>query len=131
MILNQNAITKAVSHSVTPTEQYQNASEWTVMRAPTASQEYLTHILKYCHRMTSEYLSQRADLDSRLYYSQTEKVNVYFYTYARKCFQRYYTEPKWNLKSYKNKKPRNIKALFLSPISLTGITVCTIIANIN
>jgi len=66
--LNQNAITKAVLHSETPVEEYQNNSAWAVMRTPAASQEYLPDILKGC-RMTREYISQRADLASRLYYS--------------------------------------------------------------
>jgi hypothetical protein len=43
--LNQNAITKAVSHSETPMEEYQDISVWAVMRATAARQEYLPDIL--------------------------------------------------------------------------------------
>nr|QXT44323.1 NADH dehydrogenase subunit 2 [Hoplognathotermes subterraneus] len=41
------------------------------------------------------------------------------------------TEPKWNMKSHKSNTSKNISALILSSISLTGMAVCTIIANIN
>jgi hypothetical protein len=35
------------------------------------------------------------------------------------------------LKSNKNKPTKNIRALILSSISLIGMAICTIIANIN
>lgn len=68
-ILNQNAITKAVPQSETPVEEYHNTSAWAVMRTTRESQEYLPDILKRCCLMTREYIPQRADLVSRVYYS--------------------------------------------------------------
>jgi NADH-ubiquinone oxidoreductase chain 2 len=62
----------------------------------------------------------------------TSLITLYYYlkiAYSR--FIILNTEPKWNLKLHKNKQTKNISALILSTISLTGMAVCTIISNIN
>jgi hypothetical protein len=62
----------------------------------------------------------------------TSLITIYYYlkiSYSR--FIILNTEPKWNLKSHKNKPTKNIRALILSSISLIGIAVRTIITNTN
>ena len=59
-------------------------------------------------------------------------ITLYYYlkiSYSR--FLILNTEPKWNLKFYKNKSTKNIRAIILSSISLTGMVACTILTNIN
>nr|YP_009350507.1 NADH dehydrogenase subunit 2 [Macrotermes falciger]AQP27231.1 NADH dehydrogenase subunit 2 [Macrotermes falciger] len=61
----------------------------------------------------------------------TSLITLYYYLkISYSSFMILNTEPKWNLNSYKSKKTSNTKALMLSSISLTGMMVCTIIANI-
>jgi len=62
----------------------------------------------------------------------TSLISLYYYlniSYSR--FIILNTEIKWNLKSDKNETTKSITALILSSVSLTGITVCTIITDIN
>nr|QXT44128.1 NADH dehydrogenase subunit 2 [Labidotermes celisi] len=59
-------------------------------------------------------------------------VTLYYYLkISYSSFLILNTEPKWNMKSYKSNMTKNISALALSSISLTGMVVCTIITNIN
>nr|URH16943.1 NADH dehydrogenase subunit 2 [Mimeutermes sorex] len=59
-------------------------------------------------------------------------ITLYYYLkISYSSFMILNTEPSWNLKSQKNESTKNITALILSSISLTGMAVCTIIANIN
>jgi len=62
----------------------------------------------------------------------TSLITLYYYlkiSYSR--FLILNTEPKWNMKSHKNKTTRNIRAVVLSSISLIGILACTLVTNIN
>nr|AQP27142.1 NADH dehydrogenase subunit 2 [Termes rostratus] len=62
----------------------------------------------------------------------TSLITLYYYLkISYSSFMILNTEPKWNLKSNKNKPTKNIWALILSSISLTGMAACTIITNIN
>nr|YP_009351664.1 NADH dehydrogenase subunit 2 [Globitermes sulphureus]AQP30340.1 NADH dehydrogenase subunit 2 [Globitermes sulphureus] len=62
----------------------------------------------------------------------TSLITLYYYLkISYSSFLILNTEPKWNLKSHKNSSAKNIAALTLSSISLTGMMACTIIANIN
>nr|WMY24196.1 NADH dehydrogenase subunit 2 [nr. Quasitermes sp.] len=62
----------------------------------------------------------------------TSLITLYYYLkISYSSFMILNTEPKWNLKSNKNKLIKNIWALTLSSISLTGMAICTIITNIN
>nr|YP_009350416.1 NADH dehydrogenase subunit 2 [Termes rostratus]AQP27001.1 NADH dehydrogenase subunit 2 [Termes rostratus] len=62
----------------------------------------------------------------------TSLITLYYYLkISYSSFMILNTEPKWNLKSNKNKSTKNIWALILSSISLTGMAACTIITNIN
>nr|AMX22822.1 NADH dehydrogenase subunit 2 [Coptotermes testaceus] len=62
----------------------------------------------------------------------TSLITLYYYlkiTYS--SFMILATEPKWSSQSHKNKTTKNISAMILSSISLTGATLCTIIASTN
>nr|YP_009351625.1 NADH dehydrogenase subunit 2 [Cephalotermes rectangularis]AQP30166.1 NADH dehydrogenase subunit 2 [Cephalotermes rectangularis] len=62
----------------------------------------------------------------------TSLITLYYYLkISYSSFLILNTEPKWNLKSHKNKTTKTISALILSSISLTGMMICTIISNIN
>nr|WMY24014.1 NADH dehydrogenase subunit 2 [Nasutitermes sp.] len=62
----------------------------------------------------------------------TSLITLYYYLkISYSSFMILSTEPKWNLKSNKNETTKNMTAVFLSSISLTGMVICTIIANIN
>nr|YP_009350494.1 NADH dehydrogenase subunit 2 [Termes fatalis]AQP27192.1 NADH dehydrogenase subunit 2 [Termes fatalis]AQP27836.1 NADH dehydrogenase subunit 2 [Termes fatalis]AQP28670.1 NADH dehydrogenase subunit 2 [Termes fatalis] len=62
----------------------------------------------------------------------TSLITLYYYLkISYSSFMILNTEPKWNLKSNKNKAIKNIWALTLSSISLMGMAACTIITNIN
>nr|WNL53835.1 NADH dehydrogenase subunit 2 [Termes sp. B MLW-2023a] len=62
----------------------------------------------------------------------TSLITLYYYLkISYSSFMILNTEPKWNLSSNKNKPTKNIWALTLSSISLTGMAACTIITNIN
>jgi len=62
----------------------------------------------------------------------TSLITLYYYLkISYSSFIILNTEPKWNLKFHKNKSTKNIRALALSTISLTGIAACSIISNIN
>nr|AQP27873.1 NADH dehydrogenase subunit 2 [Termes hospes] len=62
----------------------------------------------------------------------TSLITLYYYLkISYSSFMILNTEPKWNLKSNKNKSTKSIWALILSSISLTGMAACTIITNIN
>nr|AQP30700.1 NADH dehydrogenase subunit 2 [Mirocapritermes sp. 1 TB-2017] len=62
----------------------------------------------------------------------TSLITLYYYLkISYSSFMILNTEPKWNLKSNKNKPSKNISALILSSISLMGMAVCTILTNIN
>nr|URH16658.1 NADH dehydrogenase subunit 2 [Embiratermes neotenicus] len=62
----------------------------------------------------------------------TSLITLYYYLkISYSSFMILNTEPKWNLKFHKNKPLKNISALILSTISLTGMAVCTIITNLN
>nr|AQP27027.1 NADH dehydrogenase subunit 2 [Neocapritermes sp. H TB-2017] len=62
----------------------------------------------------------------------TSLITLYYYLkISYSSFMILNTEPKWNLKFYKNKPTKNISALILSSISLLGMAVCTIITNIS
>ena len=57
----------------------------------------------------------------------TSLITLYYYLkISYSSFIILNTEPKWNLKSNKNKSTKRIWALILSSISLTGIAACTI-----
>lgn len=62
----------------------------------------------------------------------TSLITLYYYlkiSYSR--FLILNAEPKWNVKSHKNKTTRNIRAVLLSSISLIGILACSLITNLN
>nr|AQP27257.1 NADH dehydrogenase subunit 2 [Astalotermes sp. BDIT120] len=62
----------------------------------------------------------------------TSLITLYYYLkISYSSFLILNTEPKWNTKSYKNTKSKNIMAMFLSSISLMGMLACTVITNIN
>nr|AIY62101.1 NADH dehydrogenase subunit 2 [Microcerotermes biroi] len=62
----------------------------------------------------------------------TSLITLYYYLkISYSSFVILNTEPKWNLKLHKNKTTKNISAMILSSISLTGMAACTIISNIN
>nr|YP_009350975.1 NADH dehydrogenase subunit 2 [Cornitermes cumulans]AQP28235.1 NADH dehydrogenase subunit 2 [Cornitermes cumulans] len=62
----------------------------------------------------------------------TSLITLYYYLkISYSSFMILNTEPKWNLKFHKNKTTKNMSALTLSTISLTGMAACTIISNIN
>nr|AQP28441.1 NADH dehydrogenase subunit 2 [Promirotermes sp. A TB-2017] len=62
----------------------------------------------------------------------TSLITLYYYLkISYSSFMILNTEPKWNLKFHKNKTTKGISAMILSSISLTGMMICTIIANIN
>nr|WHM51836.1 NADH dehydrogenase subunit 2 [Cahuallitermes intermedius] len=62
----------------------------------------------------------------------TSLITLYYYLkISYSSFMILNTEPKWNLKFHKNKSTKNISAMVLSSISLTGMAACTIISNIN
>nr|WNH36501.1 NADH dehydrogenase subunit 2 [Nasutitermes nigritus]WNL53900.1 NADH dehydrogenase subunit 2 [Nasutitermes nigritus] len=62
----------------------------------------------------------------------TSLITLYYYLkISYSSFMILNTEPKWNLKSHKNETTKNITAVILSSISLTGLVICTIITNIN
>nr|YP_009350754.1 NADH dehydrogenase subunit 2 [Ateuchotermes retifaciens]AQP27706.1 NADH dehydrogenase subunit 2 [Ateuchotermes retifaciens] len=62
----------------------------------------------------------------------TSLITLYYYLkISYSSFMILNTEPKWNTKSQKNSTAKNISAMTLSSISLTGMLACTIITNIN
>nr|WNL54238.1 NADH dehydrogenase subunit 2 [Microcerotermes unidentatus] len=62
----------------------------------------------------------------------TSLITLYYYLkISYSSFMILNTEPKWNLKLHKTKSTKNISAMILSSISLTGMAACTIIVNIN
>nr|AQP28865.1 NADH dehydrogenase subunit 2 [Mirocapritermes sp. 2 TB-2017] len=62
----------------------------------------------------------------------TSLITLYYYLkISYSSFMILNTEPKWNLKSSKNKSTKNVSALILSSVSLMGMAVCTIMTNIN
>nr|UGB89513.1 NADH dehydrogenase subunit 2 [Pericapritermes gutianensis] len=62
----------------------------------------------------------------------TSLITLYYYLkISYSSFLILNAEPKWNLKTNKNKMTVNISALILSSISLTGLAICTIVININ
>nr|AQP26356.1 NADH dehydrogenase subunit 2 [Hospitalitermes sp. D TB-2017] len=62
----------------------------------------------------------------------TSLITLYYYLkISYSSFMILGVEPKWNLKSHKNETTKNITAVALSSISLTGMTICTVITNIN
>nr|WNH36592.1 NADH dehydrogenase subunit 2 [Nasutitermes canaliculatus]WNH36605.1 NADH dehydrogenase subunit 2 [Nasutitermes canaliculatus]WNH36618.1 NADH dehydrogenase subunit 2 [Nasutitermes canaliculatus]WNH36631.1 NADH dehydrogenase subunit 2 [Nasutitermes canaliculatus]WNH36644.1 NADH dehydrogenase subunit 2 [Nasutitermes canaliculatus] len=62
----------------------------------------------------------------------TSLITLYYYLkISYSSFMILNTEPKWNLKSHKNEATKNMMAVILSSISLTGMLVCTVITNIN
>nr|URH17047.1 NADH dehydrogenase subunit 2 [Pericapritermes sp. H SH-2022a] len=62
----------------------------------------------------------------------TSLITLYYYLkISYSSFLILNAEPKWNLKTNKNKTTVNISALILSSISLMGLAMCTIVININ
>nr|URH16840.1 NADH dehydrogenase subunit 2 [Cornitermes pugnax] len=62
----------------------------------------------------------------------TSLITLYYYLkISYSSFMILNTEPKWNLKFHKNKSTKNMSALALSTVSLTGMAACSIISNIN
>nr|YP_009350117.1 NADH dehydrogenase subunit 2 [Nasutitermes diabolus]AQP26382.1 NADH dehydrogenase subunit 2 [Nasutitermes diabolus] len=62
----------------------------------------------------------------------TSLITLYYYlSISYSSFMILNTEPKWNLKSHKNETTKNMMAVILSSVSLTGMVICTVIANIN
>nr|AIY61555.1 NADH dehydrogenase subunit 2 [Sinocapritermes mushae] len=62
----------------------------------------------------------------------TSLITLYYYLkISYSSFMILNTEPKWNLKGYKNTMANNTSAMILSSMSLMGLTVCAIITNIN
>nr|AQP30353.1 NADH dehydrogenase subunit 2 [Nasutitermes sp. SC TB-2017] len=62
----------------------------------------------------------------------TSLITLYYYLkISYSSFMILNTEPKWNFKSYKTEATKNMAAVILSSISLTGMVVCTVITNIN
>nr|AIY61958.1 NADH dehydrogenase subunit 2 [Neocapritermes araguaia] len=62
----------------------------------------------------------------------TSLITLYYYLkISYSSFMILNTEPKWNLSMHKNKSTKNMSAMILTSISLTGMAVCTIISNIS
>nr|YP_009350767.1 NADH dehydrogenase subunit 2 [Havilanditermes proatripennis]AQP27719.1 NADH dehydrogenase subunit 2 [Havilanditermes proatripennis] len=62
----------------------------------------------------------------------TSLITLYYYLkISYSSFMILNVEPKWNLKSHKNETKKNVMAVILSSISMMGMTICTIITNIN
>nr|YP_009350624.1 NADH dehydrogenase subunit 2 [Bulbitermes laticephalus]AQP27500.1 NADH dehydrogenase subunit 2 [Bulbitermes laticephalus] len=62
----------------------------------------------------------------------TSLITLYYYLkISYSSFMILNTEPKWNLKFHKSETTKNITAVILSSISLTGMVICTMITNIN
>nr|AQP28657.1 NADH dehydrogenase subunit 2 [Nasutitermes sp. 3 TB-2017]AQP29847.1 NADH dehydrogenase subunit 2 [Nasutitermes sp. 4 TB-2017] len=62
----------------------------------------------------------------------TSLITLYYYLkISYSSFMILNVEPKWNFKSHKNEMMKNLTAVILSSISLTGLMICTIIININ
>nr|QXT44557.1 NADH dehydrogenase subunit 2 [Ruptitermes franciscoi] len=62
----------------------------------------------------------------------TSLITLYYYLkISYSSFLILNTEPKWNMKSHKNKSIKSTSAVILSSISLMGMLACTLIANIN
>nr|URH16801.1 NADH dehydrogenase subunit 2 [Nasutitermes corniger] len=62
----------------------------------------------------------------------TSLITLYYYLkISYSSFMILNTEPKWNFKSHKTEATKNMAAVILSSISLTGMVVCTVITNIN
>nr|AQP28196.1 NADH dehydrogenase subunit 2 [Nasutitermes longirostris] len=62
----------------------------------------------------------------------TSLITLYYYLkISYSSFMILNVEPKWNFKSHKNESMKNLTAVILSSISLTGLMICTIIININ
>nr|QXT44245.1 NADH dehydrogenase subunit 2 [Alyscotermes sp. CIVT287] len=62
----------------------------------------------------------------------TSLITLYYYLkISYSSFMILNTEPKWNTKSHKNSPSKNMMAMILSSISLTGMMACTVITNIN
>nr|QXT44076.1 NADH dehydrogenase subunit 2 [aff. Alyscotermes/Astratotermes sp. CAM112] len=62
----------------------------------------------------------------------TSLITLYYYLkISYSSFMILNTEPKWNMKSHKISPSKNMMAMILSSISLTGMMTCTIITNIN
>nr|QXT43998.1 NADH dehydrogenase subunit 2 [Astratotermes hilarus]QXT44011.1 NADH dehydrogenase subunit 2 [Astratotermes hilarus] len=62
----------------------------------------------------------------------TSLITLYYYLkISYSSFMILNAEPKWNMKSNKNSTSKNIGAMALSAISLTGMMMCTIITSIN
>nr|YP_009351339.1 NADH dehydrogenase subunit 2 [Postsubulitermes parviconstrictus]AQP29312.1 NADH dehydrogenase subunit 2 [Postsubulitermes parviconstrictus] len=62
----------------------------------------------------------------------TSLITLYYYLkISYSSFMILNSEPKWNFKSHKNEPTKNITALALSTMSLTGMMICTVITNIN
>nr|AQP29032.1 NADH dehydrogenase subunit 2 [Cubitermes nr. fulvus BDIT069] len=62
----------------------------------------------------------------------TSLITLYYYLkISYSSFMILSAEPKWNLKSHKNKSISTSWTLMLSSISLTGLVACTMITNIN
>nr|YP_009115098.1 NADH dehydrogenase subunit 2 [Nasutitermes corniger]AIZ68284.1 NADH dehydrogenase subunit 2 [Nasutitermes corniger] len=62
----------------------------------------------------------------------TSLITLYYYLkISYSSFMILNTEPKWNFKSHKTEATKNMTAVILSSISLTGMVVCTVITNIN
>nr|YP_009250467.1 NADH dehydrogenase subunit 2 [Coptotermes heimi]AMX22666.1 NADH dehydrogenase subunit 2 [Coptotermes heimi] len=59
-------------------------------------------------------------------------ITLYYYLkISYSSFMILTTEPKWNNQSHKNETTKNISAMLLSSISLTGAMLCTIIISTN
>nr|QXT43933.1 NADH dehydrogenase subunit 2 [Alyscotermes sp. BDIT11-3-1b] len=59
-------------------------------------------------------------------------ITLYYYLkISYSSFMILNTEPKWNMKSHKTSPSKNMMAMILSSISLTGMMACTVITNIN
>nr|YP_009351066.1 NADH dehydrogenase subunit 2 [Nasutitermes similis]AQP28478.1 NADH dehydrogenase subunit 2 [Nasutitermes similis] len=62
----------------------------------------------------------------------TSLITLYYYLkISYSSFMILNTEPKWNFKSHKTETTKNMAAVILSSISLTGMVICTVITNIN
>nr|AQP30140.1 NADH dehydrogenase subunit 2 [Alyscotermes sp. B TB-2017] len=62
----------------------------------------------------------------------TSLITLYYYLkISYSSFMILNTEPKWNMKSHKTSPSKNMMAMVLSSISLTGMMACTIITSIN
>nr|WMY24079.1 NADH dehydrogenase subunit 2 [Malagasitermes milloti] len=62
----------------------------------------------------------------------TSLITLYYYLkISYSSFMILNTEPKWNLKSHKTETTKNMMAVALASISLTGMIICTAITNIN